>query len=107
LGKEPIAAIERLYREGKLSLEQVLSINDRKYPDLAKLKEEIKKSLMKQETLIKQIDILKAKLEQPASKSVTTRRKNLLNVKLAMLKAIQAGKRPGDWPEYTGGHQEG
>jgi hypothetical protein len=41
LGKEPIAAIEKLYREGRLSLEQVLSISERKFPEVAELKQEI------------------------------------------------------------------
>jgi hypothetical protein len=62
---------------------------------------------MVQEALIKEINFLMAKLELPANKSVTTRRKNLLNVKMAMLKAMQAGKKPGHWPEYTPRPPEG
>jgi len=43
LGKDPIAAIERLYREGRLTLAQVESISERKLPELAELKERLRK----------------------------------------------------------------
>jgi hypothetical protein len=43
LGKHPIPAIRQLYQDGKLSLEQVLSISDRKYPELAALKNELRR----------------------------------------------------------------
>ncbi len=43
LGKDPLAAIERLYREGRLTLEQVESISERKLPELAELKEKLRK----------------------------------------------------------------
>jgi len=42
LGKEPIAAVERLYREGKLTLEQVFDINDKKFLELRELKKKLK-----------------------------------------------------------------
>ncbi|RJQ26657.1 MAG: hypothetical protein C4589_09450 [Peptococcaceae bacterium] len=43
LGKDPVAAIRRLYREGRLTLAQVESISERKLPELADLKEELRK----------------------------------------------------------------
>jgi len=46
LGKDPIAAIRRLYQEGKLTLEQVESISERKLPELAELKEKLRREDM-------------------------------------------------------------
>jgi hypothetical protein len=43
LGKDPLAAIEKLYQEDRLTTEQVLSISERKLPELAELKEKLRK----------------------------------------------------------------
>ena len=57
---------------------------------------------MRKETLIKQINVLLAKQTDPATRKGYTQRHNLLKQKLAMLAAMQDGKRPGAWVEYTG-----
>ncbi|HAG08448.1 MAG TPA: hypothetical protein DCK87_02610 [Desulfotomaculum sp.] len=43
LGKEPLTAIRKLYQEGKLTMEQVENISERRLPELADLKEELRK----------------------------------------------------------------
>jgi hypothetical protein len=50
LGKEPVAAVEKLYRERKLTLEQVLSIIDKRLPELKELKVKLKEEAQKRDS---------------------------------------------------------